>query len=87
VESTLGERLGDIDRVQQLANSAKLINAFKRVTPADGRQSAKKDHPKQEDQGDKLELTQEEVEEGAQVDGPSVLAVDLDDDDHLDIAV
>jgi hypothetical protein len=87
VESTLGEQLGDIDRVHHLAQSAKLINAFKRVSPTDGRQSPRKDHAKQEEQGDKLELTQEGTEEDVIDDGTPKLSVESDDDEHLDIAV
>lgn len=71
--------MGDIDRVQQLANTAKLINAFQRVNPADGRHPPRKDHPNPEDQADKLELSQEEAEPDAE-ENPVAPVENLDDD-------
>ena len=80
--------MGDIDRVNQLAQSAKMINAFQRVNPADQRHAPKKDPRKEEDQGDKLDLSQDEQEKAPEE--PEIVEIKLDegeDGEHLDIAV
>ena len=83
--------MADIDRVNQLAQTAQAINAFQRVNPADQRQSPKQDRGKGEEAGDKVELSQEEAgaEEG-RLDEPEIAEPDSDEPEggeHLDIAV
>jgi hypothetical protein len=83
--------MGDIDRIQQLTQSTKLINAFQKVNPADQRQHQKKDQSQREDRSDVVELSQEDPsEESEDLATLSVEPGDLEDsegDEHLDIAV
>jgi hypothetical protein len=79
--------MGEIDRVQQLAQAARMVNAYQRVNPTDPRNPPKKDSAKREDQADKLDLTQEDAEP-AETGQTVLLAVEEGgDEDHLDIAV
>lgn len=80
--------MGDIDRVNQLAQATQLINAFQRVQPADQRHSAKQDARDKEDKGDKLELGQDGEEKPAEE--PAVIEnsdAEPEESEHLDLAV
>ena len=83
--------MADIDRVNQLAQAAKMINAFQRVNPADQRHAPKKDLHKDEDHGDKLDLSQDEEqmpsEKPDQAEIVELEPEQTDDSEHLDIAV
>jgi anti-sigma28 factor (negative regulator of flagellin synthesis) len=86
--------VGDIDRVNQLAQTAQAINAFQRVNPADQRQSPKQERGKGEEQSDKVELSQEEQESQEEPDEKpeeaEVVDLKLEEGaagEHLDIAV
>lgn len=77
--------MGEIDRVNKLAQAAKLINAFQRVNPADPRRHPRREPPKQEDRSDKVELSKDGEE--LPVDPPVEALPEDAAESHLDIAV
>jgi hypothetical protein len=80
--------MGDIDRVNQLAQATQLINGFQRVQPADQRHSAKQDQRGKEEQGDKVELSKDEEEKPAEeLELVEISDEEPDEPEHLDLAV